>query len=887
MASDAPGRLTYLNLPPSPETALTFLAEPMQSWFRSRYGQPTLAQRHAWAAISGGANLFLCSPTGSGKTLAAMLPIVSRLLLGPGQSGCRCLYIVPLKALGNDIRKTLSALLAELTPGLPPDAPCLQVGLRTGDTSSDLRKRQLQCPPEILITTPESLALLLTQPAALEWLTQVRWVVVDELHSLAPTKRGADLTLSLERLDDLVRQQRGERASFQRIGLSATCAPLATAPYVLVGMGRSCSVVQIIEEAGLNLSLEPLPPEEDTETHRRALDSESPFPPPPSSGFLAQLVRRLEPELLKNRTTLVFTNTRSLAERLTWALRRRHPRWTEQIGVHHSSLSAPVRREVESKLKAGSLRVAISSTTLELGIDIGSVDGVVLVHPPGGVVRLLQRIGRAGHSPGRSRRGLVLTSTPAELLEAVVTGSSGHLTQIEPLAIPEHPLDVLCQQLLGMAACGWWPKTEAFDLVRRAYPYRELSLSDFEACLHYLSGQHADGREWLPPRIRWEGECFTLVDAATLRILRRNLGTILTDEPRPVRLQTDPGRLENPDAFPPSIVVGEVENSFAERLQPGDRFLLDGRCLEYRRREAGSLLVEEVSGKPLVPRWDGSGWPLSAELARRIFLFRSQAAEALREGPLRLACWLCEEFQLQPQATRELVNLFALQEAVSEIPEPGLVLVEMVPNQVGIDYYLHTSLNRAGNEALARVAGLRLTRDRGWAAFCQAADLGLLFSVRQSRSLSPDAWRELLSLDGFADDFDRAVEESDLYRERFQQVAYTGLMLLRNPLGRRRRVGGRDWAERCLFDQVKVADPEFVLLRQAHREIRRESCDLEAALDYVGQLRKLTIRCRCLSRPSPLAESWTQAAQEAEDAPRSPQEALQDYLHDLAVRKLA
>src|SRR5262249_29308993 len=261
----------------------------------------------------------------------------------------------------------------------------LRVGIRTGDTSQRLRKRLLSDPPAILATTPESLAILLTQPAALAIFQNVRWVVVDEIHALAANKRGADLSLSLERLEALLAEcrLRAEERGLQRIGLSATCAPLETAGRFLVGANRTCGLGGGGEHPPLELRIEPL-----EEANR-------------IGQFLPRLLERLEPELEHNRTTLIFTNVRSPAQRFTWALRRRYPDWAEEIAVHHSSLSAARRRWVERRLKHGRLRVAVSSTSLELGIDIGSVDGVILVHPPGGVVRLLQRIGRAGHSPER------------------------------------------------------------------------------------------------------------------------------------------------------------------------------------------------------------------------------------------------------------------------------------------------------------------------------------------------------------------------------------------------------------------------------------------------------------------------------------------------------
>jgi ATP-dependent Lhr-like helicase len=844
MAPDARNSLEALNVPVSADTALATLAEPVRAWFRARFANPTTGQRLAWPALAAGKNLFLCAPTGSGKTLAAFLPIVSGLLDQPMAATIRCLYVAPLKALGNDVRRSLRRHVADLRRFLPDGCSAPTVMLRTGDTSSHARRKLVLDPPDILLTTPESLAVMLTQATAADLFGGLRWMVVDEVHALVSNKRGADLTLSMERLEDLV------GADVQRIGLSATCAPLATAAHFLVGTARPCAVAQVREGLPLDLRIEPL-----FVTSMRE-------PNVLGRGFVALVLQRLEPELQRNRTTLIFTNVRSLAERLAWALRRRFPHWGEEIAVHHSALAGRVRRKVERQLKKGSLRAVISSTSLELGIDIGSVDGVVLVHPPGGVVRLLQRIGRSGHGPGRARRALILAATPAELLEVTVTAAAGRSDQVDWLRPVFAPLDVLCQQLLGMAAQRFWEPDQALALVRRAFVYRDLARNDFDACLDYLSGRHADGRSWLPPRIRWEGTRFTLQDERTARLLRRNLGTILTEEARCVRLVDD-------------TPVGQVDEVFADRLQPGDRFVLDGRCFEFKRVENRALKVGETGGRPRVPRWAGEGWPLAADLARRLYLLRTLAAEALRDGPAALTALLRQDYGCDDAVVEALVPYFIRQERISEIPGPATCLVECVTDGDTCSCYVHTPLNRAGNDALARVAVLRLAREHGKSASSLVADLGFMLRVRLGYDLGPDEFRMLFAAQAFEANLTDALGASAILRDRFGRVAVTGLMMLRNPLGQRRRVGGQDWAERRLFDQVRAADPAFVLLRQAEREVREECCDVQAAKAYAEAFPRLTVRCRWLAEVSPFAENWTQVSAGPTESLESPVDALQ------------
>jgi ATP-dependent Lhr-like helicase len=321
--------------------------------------------------------------------------------------------------------------------------------------------------------------------------------------------------------------------------------------------------------------------------------------------------------------------------------------------------------------------------------------------------------------------------------------------------------------------------------------------------------------------------------------------------------------------------VGQVDEAFADRLLPGDRFLLDGRCLEFRRLDGPALLVDEVTGRPVTPRWVGEAWPLCAGLARRLYVLRGQAAEAMRDGPEALADLLRREYGLDGKAVTMLVAYFQGQECVSEIPTAAGCLVEEVLMEARADYFVHTPLNRAGNDAVARVAVLRLARDRGRAAASVVADLGFALLLRTGGPMTAGDLQTLLAPDGFEADLTQAVAGSALLRDRFRRVALTGLMLLRNPLGRRRRVGGRDWAERRLFERVSAADPECVLLRQASREVHSECCDDHAARAFLEELPHRTLRCRRLARVSPFAEHWTQLIPGPAESVESPAEALQ------------
>jgi ATP-dependent helicase Lhr and Lhr-like helicase len=815
----------FLTVPPSREVAEQGLHADLRQWFATTYATPTLAQRFAWPAICARQNCLLSSPTGSGKTLAAFLPIVHDIAT-TSPNRLQCLYVAPLKALCRDVAVNLKKAWRSIQrAGFFTDVE-LRIGMRTGDTSQRVRQSYLRHPPNILVTTPESLTQMLAHRPSLDLLRTAKCVVVDEIHAMVTSKRGADLALSLERLERLVGRP------LQRIGLSATCTPLSAVAAFLVGSNRPCTIAHAPDATVKHFVVEPL--FENLEY---------------SAGWLNVLLDRLEGELIANRATMIFTNTRNLAERLTWALRRRYPERADEIAIHHSAISAARRRAVERRLKHGRVWVAITSTSLELGIDVGSVDQVVFVHPPGGVVRLLQRVGRSGHRPDEPRRGLLLTASASELMEAVVTASSGRDGQIDALRPIEAPLDVLCQQLIGMAITGTWSAEDAFALVRRAAPYSELERHDFDDCLDYLSGRRRDGTDWLPARIRWHEGSFTIADDRTARLLCRNLGTIITEDTCAIHLR-DP--IEEEQAR--TSTVGEVDLSFAEKLNPGDRFVLDGRCLELKERNATTLIVDEVFGRPLAPRWLGTGVPMPNDLARRIFLFRWQAAEMLRDGEAALRVWLGEEYHLGEIAAATLAEHLQEQETVSEIPTLGAFLIECVSMQSCQEYFLHTPLPRAANETLARILIDRWRR-LGVKAMAVAVDLGIHVIAHGRKTMTPDNWRTMLGVNGFADDWRTHLATSEILASAFGRIAQTGMMVLRNPLGRKRKVGGKDWAERQLFDQIRERVPDFVLLRQAETEASSLICDYAAALAFVERLAAQPIRVRHLAQPSPFGEA--------------------------------
>jgi len=816
----------------------------VRDWFAAAFpGGPTPAQRLAWPSIADGEHTLLISPTGTGKTLAAFLAILDGLYrehdAGTLRAGLRCVYVSPLRSLGYDIGRNLDAPIEAIRRALGLEKSPVRVGIRTGDTSAYRRAKLRDDPPHLLITTPESLALMLSQSAwAVAW-TGLTHLIVDEAHALVPNKRGADLAVSLERLA----AQAG--ADPVRVGLSATCRPPEPVARFLVGPTRSCRVLEAPPLDGSPAA------EIDVESLLEADEA-------PHRGLTyRRLLRRLETAIRANRTTIVFANTRAFTEKVTHDLRAHLDGDPDAIAAHHSALDADRRRAVEASLKEGGLRAVVTSTSLELGVDIGEADLSVLVGLPGSASRCLQRVGRAGHRPGETTRGLLLAASPAELAGAVVTARAALEGRIEPLRAVDGPLDVLCQQLIGMACAGECSADEAFALVTKAGPMASLSRADFDACLDFLAGDLAapsgayepepgSAPRWTAPRIWKSRGRFGVRSRRVVRWFWGNVGTITSEESCRVLADGTP--------------IGTLEAAYAERLQPGDKFVLDGRSLEFRRIEGALVHAKSSGGEPALPRWSSDRQGLSAELARDLAAFRARAAALLGEGPSALRSWLAEAYDLDPSASAVLEALIAAQEQASEVPTPDLLLVEESPSAEGggFTYTFHAPLGRSGVEAMARATSARLGRRFGRDLTLAVADLGWSIGLPEGARLVADDIPPLVDPDGFAADILDGLDRGDLPARRFRHVAATALMVLRNPDGGRTRVGGMRWVSQRLYPLVLAACPDHPLLRETRREVLDDLLDARSALAWLATCP--TIRLRSLAAPSPFAAAWVDPA---------------------------
>lgn len=826
---------------PLTETRDVFQSASLRAWFSSWFPQgATEIQMRAWPVIASGQNTLVVAPTGSGKTLAGFLSVIDRLLTeaesGSQRAGVSCVYVSPLKSLGYDIEKSLNRPLHDIQAGGSATGHRVTVGVRTGDSTAYARQKLRKNPPDILVTTPESLSILLTQPSWTKAFAGLKTVIVDEVHSLAGNKRGVDLAVSLERLADLA------DADPQRIGLSATCRPSESIARFLVGVNRPVticeSVADIAGDARTSLTVESL-----------IRPDEAAYKPLVNH----RLVCRLRACLDEFQTTIAFTNTRPMTERITFLIRE-HLQADNQndsiVAAHHGSLDLSVRRQVESSLKSGQLRMVVATASLELGVDYDAADFVVQLGLPGSVTSCLQRLGRSGHGPGRDRQGVILAGHPSELAGAVVTARAALAGEIEEVRVIENPLDVLCQQLLGMACQEDSGVDAAYELVRRSWPYRNLKRSDFNACLNYLSGElpspagafeavQGAAPRWTAPRLWKSDGLFGVRHGRIMRWFRMNAGTIFSEETTEVECD---GRR-----------VGRLEQAYAERLQPGDRFILDGHALEFIGTELRVILARRVDGDGFFPIWTTDRPGLSGLLARRLSLFREELGRRLIADSHATTRWLVEQYAMRPADAEILVSLWQRQLFSSEVPRENDVLVEIYPEISGAAYAVHLPIQRSAVEAVGRALCARLGRRLGRDVNLSVSDLGCLIHT-QDAPIAGDELAGMFHVEELETDVIEGVDRGELIARRFRHTAATGFMVLKQTEHGKVRVGGFDWVSRRLYPVVLETCPDHPLIREARREVLEELLDLPGATAFLEK--RPRVRVRSLPRMSPFAAAW-------------------------------
>ncbi len=786
---------------------LSLLHPRLASWFAETFGEPTDAQTQCVPHILAGRSVLLSSPTGSGKTLAGFLGVIDHLVrlheAGELTDTVHALYVSPLRALTYDMQKNLTLPLQAM--GLEG---VIRVAMRTGDTSAADRAKLKRKPPHILLTTPESLAILLPQEGHREYLRHCRFVIVDELHALAENKRGAHLMLSLERLERLVAS-----VGLVRVGLSATAAPLPVLGRLLVGEGRACEIVKA------------------KVVRRRRVEVLSPLRknPYPSSGWTATRVLTDIARLVAQKQSLiVFCNTRSTTESLAHRLKVALPDIATQIEAHHGSLDRDVRLEVEDRLKRGELRAVVCSTSLELGIDIGAVDCVVMISTPKGISRALQRIGRSGHSIREESHGVLVATNINDLMECIVCAEMTRREQLDEVKVLHAPLDVLAQHLVGMAMEGGYTRDMAWETTRRAYSFATMDEAEFDRVLHYLKG---GGRSLETQYTETFGKVIEvdgLLAVPSKKVEREylaNIGTIHSEGMVSVYL----GKRR----------LGQVEESFLKGLRIGDIFLLAGRMVRLVETGIAEAIVEDASGRlPTVPSWNAAKMPLASGLCHEVVHLRTELAERMRGDDDSVSDWLVETFSISITNASAVVQHCRNQLRVSQIPREGLVLIERFVDERDEDeglvqFFFHTLIGRSANDALSRIVAHRVKEAVGGNAMVTIDDYGFLFTLKSFQDMGVEEWKELFKPEGAEESMRAALAESDLVKWQFRGVAQTGLMVPRNRPGHERKIKQLRWSGEILFRVLLEHEPDHPLLVQAYREATHTFLDLPAALGFL------------------------------------------------------
>lgn len=828
--------------------ALSQFHPAVAGWFARAFPAPTQAQAEAWPALKAGSHVLIAAPTGSGKTLAAFLTAIDSLirqgLAGALKDETQIVYVSPLKALSNDVEKNLVAPLKGIRGELQrlnlPDVE-IRTLVRTGDTPQSERSRMRERPPHILVTTPESLYILLTSASGRAMLKTARTAIIDEIHALAPNKRGAHLALSLERLSALC------RPNLTRAGLSATAKPIEEIAQFLIGAiaGAVCKII----DTG----------------HGRARDLAIELPPSPLEAVMAgevweQVYDRLSELIERHRSTLVFVNTRRMAERAARALSERLG--TNAVTAHHGSLAKEQRLDAEQRLKSGKLKALVATASLELGIDIGEVDLVCQLGSPRSISAFLQRVGRSGHAVGGIPKGRLFALSRDDLAECAALLDSVRRGELDRIDTPLQPLDVLAQQIAAEAAAQEWHEDALFDLLRRAWPYRDLTRADFFDVVAMLAGGFSTRRGRRGALIHHD---------AVNRILRARRGTRLT-------AVTSGGAIpENADyrvvLEPENQFIGTVHEDFAVESMKGDIFQLGNQSYRVLRVERGTVRVADAHGMPpTMPFWLGEAPGRTKELSRAVSRLREEVAGRLEpqwrgEGAL---AWLCGEVGLGETAAQELLDYLAAgKAALGALPAQKMLVFERFFDESGgMQFIIHSPYGVRINRAWGLALRKRFCRKFNFELQAAATDDNILLSLTEAHSFELAEVQRYLNSKSVRPLLTQALLDAPMFLTRWRWVAGIALALPRYRGGRKvpaylARMDAEDLVGAVFPDQLACAEnivgereiPDHPLVRQTIRDCLEEAMDIAGLERLLEGLESgaIGVLARDLTGPSPLA----------------------------------
>ncbi|HEY4135003.1 MAG TPA: DEAD/DEAH box helicase [Alphaproteobacteria bacterium] len=801
------------------------------NWFAGAFPAPTDAQAQAWPAIAAGRHVLIAAPTGSGKTLAAFLASIDKLvrqgLAGELRNETQVVYVSPLKALSNDIQKNLQIPLAGIRDALGaaglPDVD-IQTWVRTGDTPSAERARMGKRPPHILVTTPESLYILLGSESGRRMLGTTRTVIIDEIHAVASDKRGAHLAVSLERLEALCGGQ------LQRVGLSATQKPIEDVAHLLVGRGPEngpapdCAIVDTGHKRARNLTIEV---------------TESPLEAVMSKEVWDEVYDRMAALIAEHRTTLIFVNTRRMVERVTARLSERVGE--EHVAAHHGSLSKEQRLDAEQRLKGGRLKALIATASLELGIDIGDVDLVCQLGSPRSIASFLQRIGRSGHAVGGVSDGRLFPLSRDDLVECTALIDSVRRGELDHLTIPSRPLDVLAQQIVAEAAAQDWSENELYALMRRAWPYRDLPRADFDAIVQMLAEGFTFRRGRRGALIHHDAVNGQIKGRRGARLTGLTSGGTIPDN-ADYRVTMEP---EN-------IFIGTVNEDFAVESIAGDIFQLGNRSYQILRVERGTVRVEDAHGQPpTIPFWLGEAPGRSDELSHSVSRLRGEISAQLTADKTGAATrrWLEGEVGLGAVAAEELTAYLAAgHAALGTLPtQETLVFERFFDEAGGMQLVIHSPYGSRLNRAWGLALRKRFCGKFNFELQAAATEDNIILSLTSVHSFELADVQRYLHSSSVRQVLIQALLDAPMFLTRWRWVAGISLALPRFRGGRKvppqlARMDAEDLVASVFPDQLACAEnivgerevPDHPLVRQTI-----DDC-LGEAMDFAGLERLLT-----------------------------------------------
>jgi len=848
----------------------------VKDWFNSEFPGLSEPQKYAFDLIHEEKNSLICAPTGSGKTLSAFMSALNELFLtgneGELDDEVYVLYISPLRALSNDIQRNLKDPLEGIKQKAEDqnvEMPEVRSAVRTGDTTDHEKSKMLEKPPHILITTPESLGILLDSPKFKEKLKNIKYTIVDEIHSISENKRGVHLSLSLERL------QEAANNDITRIGLSATQAPIDEIAKYLVGYNveedisidrteydeeikasdpkdkeeyesRGCNIVDVA--ASKEIDLETISPVKDL-IHT---------PPGEINDAMYDQIQNLVEE---HESTIIFTNTRSATERVVNNLKERYSDYyNENIGAHHSSMSREKRLEVEEKLKKGEMKVGVTSTSLELGVDIGAVDLVLQLGSPKGVARGIQRIGRSGHQIGEKAKGKMIVVDRDDAVECSVLTKCAKEDKLDRIQIPTECLDVLAQHIVGMACNHKWNIDHAFNVIRKSYNYLNLTREDFEAVMKYLAGEYEleDQNVYRKIWIDHEKNRFGRSGKMTRVIYMTNIGTIPDESGYDVKTRGS------------GNYVGTLDEEFLDRLTKGDIFTLGGATYQFSYAKGMKVFVDpKPNAEPTVPSWYSERLPLSYDLGIRIGEFRKNVAEQIKlgAGDDDIIRWIMHNYYLDENTANAIYSYVKEQyEFINHASNHQEITIERYIDEDGRQNFIfHTIYGRRCHDAMARIMAHLLQKRIGSNIGMVIDDNGFIL-VTPRRPIDIDRLIERLTECDLEVELKNAVAKTELMKRRFRHVAGRSLMILRNYGGNSKTVGQQQMKGHFLISAIRNNYGEdFPMIKETYREIMEDAMDIRNTKEVVKGLEKDNIGYELVKSDIPSPFSHNLLVQESTD----------------------